>query len=173
MQTEILNLIIEFLMSPIFIFALACIIIVLVVRRMSGSRTQSGVPVLKQARKMISEVDKEKDITNPVVRTRQDIVTTKFNSQMKELGLEPSTDSGYIPVSYTPLARFLKERGVNEDTVGAILAGLMEEASEADVRAIIIATADTPGVDLTGGELEKAQELAVAEWTNAQRSRDT
>ncbi len=169
---EILDLIIEFVMSPIFLFILAMIIVVAAVRYASKSKSPSSVPVMKQIRRMISEVDKGKDITDPAVRTRQEIITTSFNTQMKAIGLEPATDSGYIPVSSTPLARFLKERGVQDDTVGAILAGLMEEEKETDVRAIILAAAETPGVDLTGAELENAQELAVAEWKNVRKSRD-
>ena len=169
---EIIDLIIEFVMSPIFIFALIAIVVVVVVRRISGSKSQSGVPIVKQMRRMISEVDKEKDMKEPVVKTRQDIITEKFNSQMQSIGLDPATDGGYVPVSHTPLARFLKDRGVHEDTVSAILDGLMEEESEIEVRAIIDAAADTPGVDLTGAELVEAQDLAVTEWTNSRRARE-
>lgn len=172
MQTEILDLIIEFIQTPIFLFAVAMIIVVVVARRATGSRSQSGTPVLKQMHRMTSQIDKEKTISDPAVQSRDEIISKKFNSQMKELGLEPAADSGYIPVSHTPLARFLKERGVHEDTIGAILAGLMEEENEADVRSIIDAAAETPGVDLTGAELTKAQDLAVEEWTNARRSRE-
>ena len=168
---EILDFIIEFVQSPIFIFAFIMGFVVVGVRRVTGSRSQSGVPIVKQMRRMVSEVDKEK-VKEPVVQTRQEIITKKFNSQMQSIGLEPATDSGYVPVSHTPLARFLVERGVHEDTVSAILAGLMEEEGEAEVRTIIDAAADTPGVDLTGEELAKAQDLAVVEWTNLRRSRE-
>lgn len=168
----ILDPIIEFVLSPIFLFALAMVIVVIVARRVTGSKSQSGVPVLKQMRRMVSEVDREKEMIEPAVQSRQDIITKKFNSQIQAIGLEPGTDSGYVPVSHTPLARFLIERGVHENTVSAILAGLMEEESEAQVRAIIDAAADTPDVDLTGEELAKAQGLAVIEWTNLRRSRE-
>jgi hypothetical protein len=170
--TEIFDLIIEFVLSPIFLFVFVMIICVGGVSRLTGSKSQSGVPVAKQMRRMASELEKEKDLSDPVVQTRQDIITSKFNSQMQALGLEPATDSGYIPVSHTPLARYLKDRGVHEDTISAILDGLMEEVNEEDVRAIIDAAADTDEVDLTGEELVKAQDLAVTEWTNAQRSRE-
>ncbi|MFX1560301.1 MAG: hypothetical protein ACFFBL_06920 [Promethearchaeota archaeon] len=169
---EIINIIIEFLLSPIFLFALFMIVVVGAVRYGTRSKTSAGVPVMKQMLRMTSEIDKGKDMTEPVVRSRQDIITQKFNSQMQEVGLEPAMDSGYIPVSATPLARFLKERGVQDDTVSAILVGLMEEENEADVQAIIDATADTPGVDLTGAELEKAKQLALDEWYNVRRSRE-
>ena len=169
---EILDLIIEFVLSPIFLFALAMIVVVVVVRRVAGSKSQSGVPIVKQMRRMVSEVDKEKDMKDPVVKGRQDIITEKFNSQMQSIGLDPGTDGGYVPVSHTPLARFLKDRGVHEDIVSAILDGLMEEENEIDVRAIIDAAAETPDVDLTGEELLKAQDLAVTEWTKARRSRE-
>ncbi len=174
--TEIFNQLVEFLVSPIFLNALLIIVAVnvsmIVVVYVLKSKSPSSVPMLKQIHRMSSEVEKGKKITEPVVRSRQDIITQKFNSQMNEVGLEPATDSGYIPVSYTPLARFLKERGVQDDTVSAILAGLMEEENEADVQAIIDAAADTPGVDLTGAELEKAKQLAIDEWNNVRRSRE-
>ncbi|MHA2113860.1 MAG: hypothetical protein ACXABM_00050 [Candidatus Thorarchaeota archaeon] len=171
--TEIITLIFDIIMSPIFCFALAMIIVVVVVRRRSRSKTGSGMPVVKQMRRMMMEVDRDREIVEPSVQSRQDIITEKFEVQMKAIGLEPSKDSGYIPVSYTPLARFLIERGVHNDTVGAILAGLMEEETEESVRGIIDAAADTPGVDLTGQELDKAKQLAVDEWTNLRRSTAT
>ena len=127
------------------------------------------MPVVKQMRRMLADVDKEKELIEPAVQSRQDIITKRFESQMNAIGLEPSTDSGYVPVSYTPLARYLIERGVSDDTVGAILDGLMEEASEESAREIIDAAADTPDVDLTGEELEKAKQLAVDEWNNIRR----
>jgi hypothetical protein len=170
--TEIFDLIIEFVLSPIFLFALVMGVVVVGVRRVTGSRSPSEVPVLKQIRRMVSELDKEKDMTEPAVQSRQVIITKKFNSQIHAIDLEPGTDSGYIPVSHTPLARFLKERGVHENTVSAILDGLMEEENEEDVRAIIDAAAGTAGIDLTGAELAKAQDLAVVEWTNLRRSRE-
>ena len=170
--TEIIDLLIEFILSPIFFFALVMIIIVGAVRYATKSKSPSSVSALRQMRRMASELEKGKDLTDPVVTSRDDIVTKKFNSQMQQIGLEPATSSGYVPVSHTPLARYLKERGVEDDTVSAILAGLMEEENEAEVRAIILAAAETPGVDLTGAELEKAQDLAVSEWTNVRRSRE-
>ncbi len=168
---EIFATILEFILSPIFLFAVVMIIVVVAVRYGTRSKSSSGVPVLKQMRRMVTDIDKGKAISEPSVKSRQDIITQKFNSQMKAIGLEPATESGYIPVSYTPLARFLKERGVQDDTVSAILAGLMEEENETDVRAIIAAASETPGVDLTGAELAKAQDLAVSEWTNVRRAR--
>lgn len=170
--TDILTLLIEFLMSPIFLFAVAMIVVVGVVRYATRSKTASGMPVVKQMRRMIADVEKDRDINEPAVKSRQEIITNMFGSQMNAIGLEPASDSGYVPVSHTPLARFLKERGVENDTVDAILTGLMEEESEEHVRGIIDAAADTPGVDLTGEELEKAKQLAVDEWNNLRGSRD-
>ena len=170
---EIIDLLIEFLLSPIFLFALMMIIVVGVARYATRSKSPSSVPLMKQISRMSTEIDKGKELSEPVVRSRQEIITTKFTTQMQSIGLEPATDSGYVPVSHTPLARFLRDRGVQDETVSAILAGLMEEENEADVRAIILAAAETPGVDLTGIELEKAQDLAATEWRNVRMSRDT
>lgn len=164
--------IIDFLLSPIFLFAIVMIVVVAVVRRSTRSKTSVGIPAVKQMRRMILDVEKEREITEPAVKSRQEIISKIFDSQMNSIGLEPSSDSGYVPVSYTPLAKFLKDRGVHDDTIGAILDGLKEVETEEDVREIIDAAADTPGVDLTGEELEKAKQLAVNEWTNVRGSKD-
>jgi hypothetical protein len=123
-------------------------------------------PLMKQIGKMMSETEKGKELSVPPVRTRQEIITQIFESKMNAMGLVPSTDSGYVPVSYTPLSRFLKERGVPDDTISAILAGLMEEENEVEVRDIIDAAADSPEVNLIGNELDMAKQLAVEEWKN-------
>ena len=172
-DTDILSIIIEFILSPIFLFAVVMIVCGGAARYATRTKTSSGMPVVKQMRRMMMEVDRDREIMEPSVQSRQDIITKKFESQMSAIGLDPSKDSGYVHASYTPLARFLIERGVNDDTVGAILAGLMEEATEESVRGIIDAAADTPGVDLIGPELDKAKQLAVDEWNNLRRSTAT
>lgn len=127
-------------------------------------------PLMKQMGKMVSEIDKGKELTVPPIRSREEITTQMFESKMNAIGLEASKSSGYVPVSYTPLARFLKERGVPEDTVSAIIAGILEEEGEAEVRAIIDAAAESPEVNLVGNELEKAKQLAVDEWANVKKA---
>ena len=113
--------------------------------------------LMKPMKKMAGEAEKGKKLSVPPVRTRQEIITEMFESKTEAIGLTASTSSGYIPVSYTPLARFLKERNVAEDMVSAIIAGLMEEDNEKDVMAIIEAAADSPEINLFGDELEKAK----------------
>ena len=130
-------------------------------------------PMMKQLQKMISETEKGKSLSVPSVRTRQEIITQLFESKMNQVNLKPSTDSGYVPVSYTPLARFLKDRGVADDTIDAIIAGLMEEKHEAEVRDIIDAAADSPEVNLIGHELDEAKDLAVDEWKRLRESMNT
>ena len=122
--------------------------------------------LIKQMQKMEGEAGKNKKLSVPPVRSRHEVITEMFESKTRAIGLEASTASGYVPVSYTPLARFLKERNVPEDTVSAIIDGIMEEKNEADVMAIIEASADSPEVDLIGDELEKAKALAAEEWRN-------
>ncbi|MFW9810403.1 MAG: hypothetical protein ACFFE6_13575, partial [Candidatus Thorarchaeota archaeon] len=167
--SDIVTLLMDILLSPIFAFVIVVIVVIGAVRFRTRSRTGSSMPVVKQMRRMILDVEKEREITTPNVKSRQELITSMFGSQMNAIGLDPVTDSGYIPVSQTPLARYLKERGVQNDTVDAIVTGLMEEENEEHVRAIVDAAADTPGVDLTGEELEKAKQLAVDEWKNVRR----
>ncbi|TFG34422.1 hypothetical protein EU527_03695 [Candidatus Thorarchaeota archaeon] len=186
MQNEIIDTIFNFLSDPLnLILALwivGIIIAIAIFRRpksSKGKKPEKEVkkpkikvkgPLMKQIGKMMSDVDKGKELTVPSVRSRDEIITEMFESQMNAVGLKASTASGYVPVSYTPLARFLKERGVPEDTVGAIIAGILEEESEADVRAIIEATAESPEVNLVGAELDKAKQLAVDEWAHVKKA---
>ncbi|MFX1483756.1 MAG: hypothetical protein ACFFCP_11290 [Promethearchaeota archaeon] len=170
--TDILDLIIQFVLSPLFLFIILMIVCVGAARYASRSKSSAGMPFARQMKRMVLDIDKEREISEPAVQSRQEIITTMFESQMSKIGLKPSMDSGYIPVSYTPLARYLKERGVPDDTVDAILSGLMEEETEQNVRDIIDATAETPDVDLTGVELEKAKQLAVDEWRNIRGIKD-
>lgn len=137
------------------------------------SKVKVKGPLIKQMQKMSSEAERNKDLTVPPVRSRQEIVTEMFESKTRAIGLVASTSSGHLPMSYTPLARFLKERNVAEDTISAIIAGLMEEENEEDVKSIIEAAADSPGVNLIGAELNKAKMLAVEEWRNVKKPSET
>jgi hypothetical protein len=161
---SIIDLLTHPLVVIVFIWIIAGVIGAMYLRRSRTKIAKVKGPLMKQIGKMIGETEKAKGLSVPAVRSRQEIITQMFESQMHAIDLEPSTDSGYIPVSHTPLARFLKQRGVPDDTIGAILAGLMEEEHEAEVRAIIEAAADSPDINLVGDELDKAKDLAVEEW---------
>ncbi|TFH10194.1 MAG: hypothetical protein E4H14_02990 [Candidatus Thorarchaeota archaeon] len=124
--------------------------------------------LIKQMQKMESEAGKDRKLTVPPVRSRQEIITEMFESQLSVIGLEASTASGYIPASKTPFAVFLKERDVHEDIVSAVIDGIMEEETEKGVRAIIEAA--SPELGLSGNELEKVKDLAVEEWRNVRET---
>jgi hypothetical protein len=124
---------------------------------------------MKQVQKVKSAVDRGRTPPEVTTRSRQTIVTSVFEDKMESVGLEPSADSGYIPVSQTPLASFLGEHGVNEDTVGAILAELKQIESESEIAEIVDAIAETPGVVLEGADAETAKQLAIEEWTRGQK----
>ena len=170
----ILNQLIDLFMDPIIQYMiLAFIILAIVAVAARRRRGPSRSPVVGKMQKMISDVERERQIKVPDVRSRDSIITEKFEGEMKSVGLQPSSESGYIPVSYTPLARFLAERGITDDIVSAISAGLMEEENEEDVRSIIDAAAGTPDVDLTPDEVKKAQDLAVEEWRRVRRANES
>jgi hypothetical protein len=166
--------IIEFLSDPLVLIVIAWIVAVIIgvawVRRPRTKIAKVKGPLMKQIGKMIHETEKTNVLSVPNVRSRQEIITQMFESKMHAIDLEPSTDSGYVPVSHTPLARFLKERGVLDDTIGAILDGIMEAENETEVRGMIDASAASPDVNLTGNELEKTKDLAVQEWKNFKES---
>jgi hypothetical protein len=158
---DILNLFYEPFIQYLLIVVILAIIAGAAARRSRGPKKSK---VTKRMERMISDIDKGRDVRVPEVESRQSTITNMFASKMRAVGLEPTTESGYVPVSYTPLARFLSEHGISDDIVSAIASGLKEEESEEDVRAIIEAAAGTPDVDLTPSEIEKAQDLAVQEW---------
>ena len=180
--TDILDFILSDPLVLIAIFWIVGIIIAVVLRKRSnGSKKskdliESKKPkrtkikakghLMKQIQKMDGQAEKGKELTVPPVRSRQEIITQLFESKTNAIGLKASTEGGFVPISHTPLARFLKDRNVAENTVSAIIVGIMEEESEADVRTIIEVAADSPEVNLTSDELEKAKELAVEEWRN-------
>ncbi|MHA2162967.1 MAG: hypothetical protein ACXABF_11140 [Candidatus Thorarchaeota archaeon] len=148
---------------------LVLIIVGIAIRR---SKRSSKAPIMKQIGKMLSTVEKGKIPDEPTVSSRQEIVTNLFESKMQAVGVEPSKDSGYIPTSQTPLAQYLRKYEIPDDIIDAILAGLQEESTEEDVRAIIDAAADTPDVNLDGIFLDKAKDLAVEEWKRARGRSD-
>jgi len=122
------------------------------------------LPVIKKLRKMKSDIDKGKNPKIPETSSRQDIIAEIFAEDLSSIGLQPSSASGYIPSSQTPLARYLRRFGVADDIIDAVVAGLAEEESAESVRNIIDAAADTPDMELQGEYLERAKELAVEEW---------
>jgi len=85
----------------------------------------------------------EKELVKLPIKTRHEIITEMFEAKMRMIGLESSKDNGYIPVSNTPLSWFLRKRGVSEDTVDAIIAGLQDESEENRME-IILTAMDSP-----------------------------
>ncbi len=126
-------------------------------------------PIIKRIKKMRTLIEKDKKFEVSKTESRQDIISELFSSKMEEVGITPSTDSGYIPTSQTPLARYLRRFNVADDIIDAILAGLAEEKSEDAVREIIEAASETPEIELEGDYLKQAQDLAVEEWNKLRR----
>ncbi len=163
---DILNLVTDTMFILLVVLVVCLILIARLAVKPQGPRDSN---IVKRMKRMIAQIDKEKPADAPPVKTREQIITNMFESKMKALGLEPAADSGYVPVSYTPLARFLKDRGVSDDIASAILEGVMAEETEEDVRAIIDAASETPEFDLGPKDLEEARNLAVQEWKNLRK----
>ena len=72
----------------------------------------------------------EKELPTSHVRTRQEIITDIFESKMKIIGLKPYKGDGYIALSNTPLARYLRKSGVSADFVEGIINELQNESEE-------------------------------------------
>ncbi len=121
-------------------------------------------PIIKKLKKMQSDIEKGKVPKLPETRTRQEIITEIFVGHLESIGLQPASDSGFLPSSQTPLAKYLRRLGVTDDIIDAVIAGLAEEESARAVMDIVEAAADTPEINLHGDYLTRAKELAVLEW---------
>ncbi len=119
---------------------------------------------MKQVKRLMKAFEKGKPPPQLEVRDRQEIVTTLFESRIRAIGLEPSMASGHVPLSQTPLARFLRERGLPEDVVEAVVSGVAVEETEAGVRSLIEAASEALRTKLQPDEVRKAQNIAVEEW---------
>jgi hypothetical protein len=166
MQLDIISLFTD----TMFLLVVILLICTLACAKLAvGPSGPKDIPIVKQMRRMLSQIQKEKDVEPPAVKSRQEIITGMFESEMISLGLTPSAAGGHVPVSYTPLSRFLRERNVADEIISAILDGLMEEETEAEVVAIIDAASETPELNLGPKDIEKVRELAVAEWKNLRK----
>jgi hypothetical protein len=85
----------------------------------------------------------EKELVKHPVRTRQEIITEIFESKMHMIDLEPSKDIGYTSSSDTTLVRLLRQIGVQEEIIDAIIVGLENEPEETKME-IILSAMDTP-----------------------------
>lgn len=153
-----------FLQSPLVVLLLV-VSLVLMRRPKKPPKAAYDKPI----RSMIASIDKGKVVTAPVTESRQQIVTGLFEDKMRAIGLEPSMDSGHVPVAFTPLATFLNENGISEEIVSAMLSGIKEAKSESEVLDMVNAAADSTEIDLRGSVLVKAKELAVLEWKHSER----
>jgi hypothetical protein len=164
----------EFISDPMVVLTMVIIAVagasVLMVKRRPKGPSTSKIPIVRQMGRMMSDIDKDKTVTTPPVRSRQEIITGLFETEMQTVGLEPSTEAGHIPISSTPLAKFLVSRGVPEDIIEAILTGLETEETEEDVMEIIAAAAESPTVNLEERHLDTAKRLAVEEWSRSKRT---
>ncbi len=127
-------------------------------------------PAIKQVKKLLKSVQKDKRLPELKVASRQEIITKLFMDRMAAADIRPSSDFGHMPVSYTPLARFLRERGLKDDIIEAIQAGIMEESTEDNVRALVVDTVDALDISLSSEEIQQIQELAIEEWTRRSKS---
>lgn len=154
------------LQNPLVILVLAVVIVLVAggVKRRGKPSGHAKAPLMKHVFRMMTALDKGKPIVVPPTRSRQEVITQLFESKMRTVGLEPSQDSGYVPVMFTPFAEFLSEHGVAEDMTSAILSGVKEAGSESEVQEIVQAAAESAQVGLKGPDLTKAKELATLEW---------
>jgi len=149
------------------------ILMLLVVAIVLGKRSKkhTKTPYEKRIQSMLTAIDKGKPVAVPQTASRQEIITDLFESKMKAIGLEPSGDSGHVPMAFTPFATFLQEHGVSEEIVGAMLSGLKEAKAEAEVVDMVDAAAESTEIELHGATLVKAKELAVLEWKRFEETR--
>ncbi len=125
---------------------------------------KSKPPIIKQMEKLRGRIEKGKSISPINVRTRHEIIVDLFETKLRALNLEPSRASDYIPSARTPLASFLLDHGVDEQTVNTIINELKELKTKADVETIIEAVSEIPGVIFRSEDIKMAKHLALDEW---------
>ena len=162
---------ITFLFEPpaVYVVAILTVLIILGVAIRRRPKGPAGPPIIKQMSKMMSRIEKGKPIKDVPVKSRQDIITENFEKKMHAVGLQPSTSSGYIPTSRTPLATYLLDHGVAESTTDAIISELSGLESKEAVKEIMDAAAEGEGVSFTGVELDMVKQLALEEWLRSRR----
>ncbi len=125
-------------------------------------------PVMKQTKKMISAIEKDKDFDEISVKTRHETITEIFVKNLQKLDLTLSEASGYVPASYVPIAIFLRELNLPEQITDALLQGIEEAESEESVCEMIDAAVEAADIELSRDELIEAQELGIDEWRKVQ-----
>jgi hypothetical protein len=163
------NITMLFQPPAIYIVAILIVLIVLGVAIRRRPKGPAGPPIITYMSKMVSRIEKGKPIKDVPVKSRQDIITESFEEKMHAVGLQPSTSSGHIPTSRTPLAKYLLDHGVAESTTDAIINELNELESKEAVKEIMDAAAEGEGVNFTSVELDMAKQLALEEWMRARR----
>jgi hypothetical protein len=94
----------------------------------------------------IEEMEKvEKELVKHPVRTRQEIITDIFESQMRTIGLEPSKDDGYM----TLFSRFLRERRVANDAIHDLIHSMKNEPVK-NWNDLVVVTIESAGGSSTG-----------------------
>ncbi len=94
---------------------------------------------------LVKEIRKvEKELIKHPARTRQEIITDIFESKVRTINLEPPKNDDCFVVSHTRLSRLLRERGISEDIVDSIIAGIQEDCDEEAIIDIVIAAIDSP-----------------------------
>jgi len=162
---------IALLLEPPAIYVVAILIVLIglgvaIRRRPKGPE---GPPIIKRMSKMMSRIEKGKPIKDAPVKSRQDIITESFEGKMYAVGLQPSSSSGHIPTSRTPLAKYLLDHGVAESTTDAIINELGELESKEAVKEIMDAAAEGEDASFSSVELDMAKQLALEEWLRSRR----
>ncbi|TFF94314.1 hypothetical protein EU546_05050 [Candidatus Thorarchaeota archaeon] len=139
--------------------------------RLFGGDKGKG-PVMKQMKKMISTIEKEKDFDEVNVKSRQEIITEEFLGKLQKLNLTLSEAAGYVPASYVPIALFLRDLNLPEQITEALLQGIEEAENEESVREMIDAAVEAADMDMSDDELAEAQELGLDEWRKVQARKE-
>ncbi|MGV9168729.1 MAG: hypothetical protein ACOC38_02185 [Promethearchaeia archaeon] len=155
--------------QPILIVLVTLILLIVVLyfarRRFLEPTEPSEIRKIKD---MHSDIKKGKEPKAPVAKSRQEIITDIFESKMNKIGLEPSSEAGYIPVSTGDFSDYMIQHGVDIDTMRAILDDL-PTLKRPEVFDVVEAATEMQGVDFNVREVEEAKQLALNEWQRHRR----
>ncbi len=136
-----------------------------------GRRTaEKRQSVFKEIERLQAALKKERVPEIPQVPSRTELIQSIFAEKMQAAGLtfEPS-EGDSVAVPYTRFTLFLRDIGMSDEMIDALLTGIGEAENEAEVRLLISAAADTLEISLKSEHIQTAEQLAVEEWRRIRR----
>ncbi len=122
--------------------------------------------VFKELERLQNSLKRGKPLERTQVPSRTEMIRAIFADKMHVVGLELGEYSHDVSVTvpYTKFTTFLKDVGVSDDMIDALLTGIGEAENEDDVCLLVEAAAETPELPIKGEQIKIVEKLAIDEW---------